>query len=135
MTATRPMSDDIVAASSTRKIEERSASNEPVSNQAEMALGPARDVFQGGLFVLAVLAALYAAREVVLPIVLAAMLKLLLQPALRTLQRLHVPRALGALLLIGLLFCTLIAFGTVLSGPAASWAQKLPQACHDCKSI
>ena len=80
MTATRPMSDDIVAASSTRKIEERSASNGPVSDQAEMALGPARDVFQGGLFVLAVLAALYAAREIVLPIVLAAMLKLLLQP-------------------------------------------------------
>jgi predicted PurR-regulated permease PerM len=84
-------------------------------------------MFQGGLFVLAILAALYAAREIILPIVLAVMLKLLLQPALRTLQRLRVPGALGALLLIGLLFCTLIAFGTALSGPAVSWAQKLPQ--------
>jgi predicted PurR-regulated permease PerM len=35
--------------------------------------------------------------------------------------------ALGALLLIGVLFCTLIAFGTALSGPAVSWAQKLPE--------
>src|ERR1700745_4360397 len=33
----------------------------------------------------------FTAREIVLPIVLAVMLKLLLQPALRTLQRFHVP--------------------------------------------
>jgi hypothetical protein len=35
--------------------------------------------------------------------------------------------ALGALPLIGVLFCTLIAFATALSGPAVSWAQKLPE--------
>jgi predicted PurR-regulated permease PerM len=90
-------------------------------------LRPPPASFKAAYFVLAVFAALYAAREIVLPIVLAVMLKLLLQPALRTLQRLGVPGALGALLLIGLLFCTLIAFGTALSGPAVSWAQKLPQ--------
>jgi hypothetical protein len=56
-----------------------------------MPLASAPDIFQGGLFVLAVRAALYGAREIVLPIVLAVMLKLLLQPALRTLQRFHVP--------------------------------------------
>jgi predicted PurR-regulated permease PerM len=127
MTATRPVDDDIVASRSARNIEERSASNAPAGGQAEMPLASAPSIFQGGLFVLAVLAALYAAREIVLPIVLAVMLKLLLQPALRTLQRLRVPGALGALLLISLLFCTLIAFGTALSGPAVSWAQKLPQ--------
>jgi predicted PurR-regulated permease PerM len=108
-------------------MEERSASNGLAGGQAEMPLASAPDIFQGGLFVLAVLAALYAAREIVLPIVLAVMLKLLLQPALRTLRRFHVPGALGALLLIGVLFGTLIAFGTALSGPAVSWAQKLPE--------
>jgi predicted PurR-regulated permease PerM len=34
---------------------------------------------------------------------------------------------LGALLLIGLLFGSVVAFGTALSGPAASWAAKLPE--------
>jgi predicted PurR-regulated permease PerM len=127
MTATGRIDDDIVASRSAKKMEERSASNGPVSAQVEMPPASAPNVFQGGLFVLAVFAALYAAREIVLPIVLAVMLKLLLQPALRILQRLHVPGALGALLLIGLLFFVLVAFGTVLSGPAVSWAQKLPQ--------
>ena len=125
MTATRPIND--IDPRSDKEMEERSASDGPTGGQAEMPLPSVRDIFQGGLFVLAILAALYAAREIALPIVLAATLKLLLQPALRTLQRFHVPAALGALLLIGLLFCTLVAFGTALSGPAASWAQKLPQ--------
>ena len=126
MTARTPI-NDIVASGSVAQMDESSAPDAPASGQDEMPLPSARNIFQGGLFVLAVLAALYVAREIVLPVVLAAMLKLLLQPALRTLQRFRVPGAIGALLLIGLLFGTLIAFGTALSGPAASWAQKLPQ--------
>ena len=42
-----------------------------------------RTVFQGGLFVLALLAAAYFAKEVLLPIILAFILKLLLQPVMR----------------------------------------------------
>ena len=76
---------------------------------------------------LALLAALYAGREIVLPIVLAIILNLLLQPALRMLERLYVPRMLGALLLIALLFATIVAFVTGMSGPAGSWAAKLPE--------
>jgi predicted PurR-regulated permease PerM len=76
---------------------------------------------------LALLAALYAGREIVLPIVLAIILNLLLQPALRMLERLYVPRILGALLLIALLFATIVAFVTGMSGPAGSWAAKLPE--------
>ena len=48
-------------------------------------------IFLGGLFVLAMLAAAYVASEIVLPLVFAIVLKLLLQPALRILERLHVP--------------------------------------------
>ncbi len=44
-----------------------------------------RTVFLGGLFLLAFLAALYVASEIVLPIVLAFMLNLLLQPVIRLL--------------------------------------------------
>jgi len=100
----------------------------PPDEQVEMPLpSDLGSIFQGGLFLLALLAALYAAREIVLPVVLALILKLLLEPALRMLERLRVPRMLGALLLIGMLFGTIVAFGTALSGPAATWAAKLPE--------
>jgi predicted PurR-regulated permease PerM len=103
-------------------------SDELTADEREMPLpSDLRTIFEGGLFLLALLAALYVAREIVLPIVLAVILNLFLQPALRTLERVHVPRMLGALLLIGLLFGTIVAFGTALSGPAAAWAAKLPQ--------
>src|SRR3984885_401123 len=102
--------------------------DEPAVSEQEMPRGAdVRGVFQGGLFMLALLAALYAAREIVLPIVLAIILDLLLQPALRLLERLHVPRILGALVLIALLFATIVAFVTGMSGPASSWAAKLPE--------
>jgi predicted PurR-regulated permease PerM len=84
-------------------------------------------VFQGGMFFLMLLGACYAAAEIVLPIVLALVLMLVLQPAMRLLERLHLPRGLAALAIILVLFGALAGLGTVLSGPAASWAEKLPQ--------
>ena len=87
-----------------------------------------RTVFLGGLFALAILAALYAAAEIVLPLVLAIVLKLLLQPVVRLLERIRVPRAIGAVLAILLV---IVMFGgtiSLLAGPAADWAAKLPQA-------
>jgi len=84
-------------------------------------------IFLGGLFVLAVLAAAYVASEIVLPLVFAIVLKLLLQPALRVLERLHVPRILAALLLILALFGAIVGLGTAISGPARTWAAKLPE--------
>jgi hypothetical protein len=103
-------------------------SDGPAEEQVETPLASdPRSIFQGGLFALALLAALYAAREIVLPVVLAVILNLLLQPALRLLERVRVPKMLGALLLIGLLFGTVVACGTALSGPAGSWAAKLPE--------
>jgi predicted PurR-regulated permease PerM len=99
----------------------------PVIDQEMPLPSDLRSVFQGGIFVLALLAALYAAREIALPVVLAFILHLLLQPAMRMLERLRVPRTLGALLLISLLFGTIVAFGTALSGPAGTWAAKLPE--------
>ena len=86
----------------------------------------ANTVFLGGLFALAVLASCYTAAEIALPIVLAFVLSLVLQPAMRQLERLYLPRAIAALLIIVLLFGTLAGLGAALSGPAASWAQKLP---------
>jgi predicted PurR-regulated permease PerM len=84
-------------------------------------------IFLGGLFVLAVLAAAYVAREIMLPLVFAIVLKLLLQPAFRLLERLHVPRIIAALLLILALFGTVVGLGTAISSPARTWAAKLPE--------
>jgi predicted PurR-regulated permease PerM len=84
-------------------------------------------IFLGGLFVLAVLAAAYVASDLVLPLVFAIVLKLLLQPALRILVGLHVPRTIASLLLILALFGTIVGLGTVISGPARTWAAKLPE--------
>jgi hypothetical protein len=56
----------------------------------------ANTVFLGGLFALAVLAGCYAAAEIALPIVLAFVLSLVLQPTMRQLERLHLPRAIAA---------------------------------------
>src|SRR5271169_434748 len=84
-------------------------------------------IFLGGLFGLALLAAAYVVSEIVLPLVFAIVLKLLLQPALRVLERLHVPRILAALLLILALFGMIVGLGTAISGPARTWAAKLPE--------
>ena len=66
------------------------------------------------------------AAEVILPIALAFVLKLLFQPAMRFLERLHVPRPIAALLLILAAFSGVVAVVTLLSGPASSWAERLP---------
>src|SRR5580765_861784 len=70
-------------------------------DETEMPLpSDPRTFFLGGLFALGVLAALYVASSVILPVVLALVLNLLLQPAVRLLGRLHFPRAVGALLTV-----------------------------------
>jgi len=100
----------------------------PAEEPEEMPLPSDPNViFLGGLFILALLATAYVASEIVLPLVFAIILNLLLQPALRILERLYVPRMLAALLLILALFGTIVGLGTAISGPAGSWAAKLPE--------
>ena len=53
-------------------------------------------VFLAGLFLLATLAACYVAAEIVLPIVLAFMLSLVLQPPMRVFERVCMPRGIAA---------------------------------------
>jgi predicted PurR-regulated permease PerM len=84
-------------------------------------------IFLGGLFVLALLATAYVASDIVLPLVFAIILKLLLQPVMRILEQLHLPRIVAALLLLLALFGTIVGLGTAISGPAGTWAAKLPE--------
>src|SRR5206468_746496 len=83
-------------------------------------------VLLGGLLVLGMLAASYVAAEIILPIVLAFVLSLALTPAMRLLERVHLPRGMAAILVILVLFATLGGRGALLSAPASNWAQKLP---------
>jgi predicted PurR-regulated permease PerM len=82
--------------------------------------------FLGGLFCLAAIAALQVSGPIVLPIVFAFLFNLLIQPAIRAMDRLYIPRTVGAVLAIVLVVGGLVGLGTALSGPAASWAAKLP---------
>jgi predicted PurR-regulated permease PerM len=86
-----------------------------------------RSVFPAGQFILMLLAACYFAGEIILPIVLAFVLNLVLQPLMRPLEKLHLPRSLAALAIIMVLGSSIIGIGAALSGPAISWAQKLPE--------
>jgi predicted PurR-regulated permease PerM len=83
--------------------------------------------FLGGLFALGVFAVLYLASAIILPVILAFVLNLLLQPAVRLLGRLHLPRAVGALLVVLLVIGTLVGLVAALSVPAATWAEQLPE--------
>lgn len=68
------------------------------ADEAELAIPfGGKTVFLGGLFVLAVLLCCSGNR---LPVVLAFGLSLVLQPAMRQLERLHLPRGIAALLII-----------------------------------
>ncbi len=84
-------------------------------------------IFLAGLFAFALLFSVYVAKEIILPVFAAFILKLLLQPAMRFLERWWVPRTLAALLRIVVVFGMIIGLGTAVSGPAATWAAKLPE--------
>lgn len=105
------------------------AAAEPAAEPAEAPLlsPDARLALQIGQFALLLLCVLYAARDLVLTVVLAFVLKLLLEPAMRLLGRLRLPRTAAALLLILAVFGILVGLGTALAGPAADWAAKLPE--------
>ena len=95
---------------------------------ADMPLpSDAKTFFLGGIFVLLILTAAYVASEIVLPMIFAVMLNLFMQPALRALERLRTPRALGALVLILVVIATIVGLGAAISGPAEAWIAKLPE--------
>jgi hypothetical protein len=103
---------------------------EPPPEQVVQTLPVLGSPLSIGVLVLATLAtvyALYIGKEVVLPIMLALVLKLLLRPIMDFLCiRLRLPTALGALILIVSLFCVIAAVAFTISGPASGWIKKAP---------
>jgi len=111
------------------------ATKPPPSNHAAGGIdasqavpGPtAQAVAVVGLFALAILYTLYVARVLLLPIILALLISFILRPIVRLLVRLHIPEALGALIVVGALTggAGWAVYG--LSGPASAWLQTAPQ--------
>lgn len=103
-----------------------------------------RDVLQGpfgiksialtGLFILALFYTLYLGRAFFLPIILAILLSLLLNPVVRLLKKLRIPEVLGAALVVfGLL--GLLGWGVYeLSAPAYEWVQQAPRSLRKVES-
>ena len=115
-----PVSDDLLPEPHTAVTE--------VADETEMPLpSDPRTFFLGGLFALGALAALYVASSIILPVVLAFVLNLLLQPAVRLMGRVHLPRAVGALLTVLLVIGALVGLVAALSVPASTWAERLPE--------
>ena len=86
------------------------------------------------LTILTVVGALYVGKDVVLPLVLAILLKLLLQPVVDFLrQKLRIPPVASALSLILLLFGSIAVLGFSISVPASAWIQKAPEVLPSLK--
>ena len=80
------------------------------------------------LTVLAVFFTLYVASDLIVPIVMAIVLNLLLQPPKRLLcNRLRIPAPITSLLLILALFSLVGAIGAAISVPASGWIAKAPE--------
>lgn len=80
--------------------------------------------------VLLSIAALYLARAVVLPLVVALLVAALLSPVVRKLESLWIPAPLGAALVLASLLAACGWAAWSLSGPAANWLEKAPRSLH-----
>ena len=79
---------------------------------------------------LATATTLVVARTLFVPLVLAAFVGMGLNPIVAGLQRLYVPRAVGALLIMVGLIIGLGEGAILLTAPAAGWIREAPQAIH-----
>jgi predicted PurR-regulated permease PerM len=79
------------------------------------------------LAVLAVAYTLWAAQDLILPVLLAMFLALIGNPIIRMLQRMYVPRFLGALLVLALGISGTVLLAGQLVQPAAEWIREVPR--------
>ena len=75
----------------------------------------------------ATVAALYIARDVLIPVAVAVLLSFLLAPAARRLERLGFARGIATLLVTVFAFSVIGAVGWVVTNQAVSLAAKLPE--------
>jgi predicted PurR-regulated permease PerM len=84
-----------------------------------------------GLLLLAIGYTLYFASNVLLPIVIAVLASLVLEPLVKALQRVRVPSAIGALLVVLALLGGLVYGVMALTTPASAWLDRAPAAARE----
>ncbi|MBD9369804.1 AI-2E family transporter [Xanthomonas sp. XNM01] len=103
--------------------------SDPQTDVTSGAVSP-RPRASTAIIVLATLAVgytLWAAQEVILPVLLAAFFALIGNPLIRLLRRLYVPRFFGALLVLIAGLAGAGALGMQLVAPATNWAEQAPR--------
>jgi predicted PurR-regulated permease PerM len=83
------------------------------------------------LMLLAIAATLVLAKSLIIPLVLAAFIALGLNPIVAGLNRLYLPRPVGALLVMVLLAAALAGTAVGVSAPATKWLREAPTILHD----
>jgi len=80
-----------------------------------------------GLLALAVLYTLYFAQSLFLPLAFTSLIALLLSPLVAALRRIHVPRAISALILVSMLIAPFTFLAVELAEPAQKWVKLVPE--------
>jgi len=80
-----------------------------------------------GLFVLALLAALHIARDVVLPVFVALILNWMFAPVIRAMNKWRIPAPLGAMIVVLGLISAFVGGVYNLAEPARSWVERAPR--------
>lgn len=83
-----------------------------------------------GIFALLVFYFLYFASPILIPIIMALLLSMLLAPFVGLLKRVHVPRTLGALIVVVAAVGALFGIAASLRGPAQSWLSEPQRFSH-----
>jgi len=123
-----PEESSALAASSAATANDVVADRPGEPHPVEMPLPRNRQaLLLAGIFGLLLIYSLYFARDMAIPVVFAVVLHFALEPVMRSLVRLHVPRVLAGLLVIVAFLPCVAGFAMTLSAPAADWIAKAPQ--------
>ena len=87
------------------------------------------------LCVIAILAVMYVARDLLVPIVLALLLALILRPAMRRMRALHLPDIVSAFLLIAGVVAIFVLGMLSLAGQAQQWLAEAPATIQKVSSM
>jgi len=88
---------------------------------------PVRSMVGTGLFLLALLYTVYFAKDFLMPIVIAVLLALVLQPVMRLVGRLRIRRGVAALAIVAGLLGLVGAGGYTLYRPVSIWIEQAPR--------
>jgi predicted PurR-regulated permease PerM len=100
----------------------------PVNVYREALVSPnsEQQVMHRLVIFLAACTILYFGKDIIVPVVLALLLSLLLNPAVRFLQNWRTPKLIAVICVVVITFATLVMLATVMGGTLARLAQDLP---------